>query len=91
MTAEKLAAELGVSIRTIYYDVSKLSCFVPIQTVPGRYGGGIKFADWFHPEAKRLSDKQVALLIRIRSTLTGDDLLILNSILAQFAPFAVYQ
>lgn len=62
-TAEKLAAELGVSMRTIYYDISKLSCPYPIQTVPGRYGGGIKLADWFHPDAALLFDKSPRLIL----------------------------
>ncbi len=47
MTVAHLAAEYGASVRTIYYDVQKLSLTYPIATVRGRYTGGIKTPDWY--------------------------------------------
>mgnify|MGYP001751585551 CR=1 FL=1 len=90
-TAANLAAELGVSERTIHTDLVTLSCRYPIQTVRGRFGGGIYLPDWFHMEHRALSPKQQALLLNIRKTLAGDDLQVMNSILAQFALYWEYQ
>ena len=80
-----LAALFGVSERTIRNDILTLSCSYPIQTVRGRYGGGVVLADWFRRESKTLSPKQESLLRRVAEALTGEDLAVMNSILAQFA------
>lgn len=90
-TAINLAAELGVSERTIRADVVILSCYYPIQVVRGRFGGGIHLPDWFHMESHTLSPKQQALLMRIRKTLLNEDLQVMNSILAQFALYWEYR
>ena len=84
-TAINLSAELGVSERTIRADLVILSCYYPIQVVRGRFGGGIHLPDWFHMESRTLSSKQQVLLMKVRKTLSGDDLQVMNSILAQFA------
>ena len=41
-TVENLASEFGVSEKTIRRDIEELSCSYPIETVRGRYGGGVK-------------------------------------------------
>ena len=41
-------------------------------------------ADWFKPQSNTLSSRQKNLLERIRSSLVGEDLIVLNSILIQF-------
>ena len=84
-TVGSLAQKFNVSERTIYGDITALSLGQPIQTVRGRYGGGIKLASWFHPNASTLAPKQEELLQRLKQTLVGDDLIVLNSILAQFS------
>ena len=84
-TTEKLASALGVTMRTIRNDITALSFDYPIETVRGRYGGGVKLADWFHPHTRLLSPEQEDLLRRLRPTLVGRDLVIINSILAQFS------
>ena len=81
-----LAAEFGVSVRTIKYDIEALTCSYPIETVRGRYGGGVKLADWYHPSKRALSPEQMVLLKKLAPTLEGDDLVIMNSIISQFAP-----
>ena len=81
-----LAERFGVSARTIKYDIEALTCSYPIETVRGRYGGGVKLLDWYHPEQSRLSNTQMALLMKLAPSLQGDDLTVMNSIISQFAP-----
>ena len=45
-----------------------------------------KSPDWFYPSSTALGPKQFALLVKLRNQLSGDDLIVLNSILVQFAP-----
>ena len=84
-TTANLAKEFCVSEGTIRADLVILSCYYPIQVIRGRYGGGIQLADWFYLEGQKLSPKQTALLLRLRQHLVGEDLQIINAILAQFA------
>lgn len=84
-TETELAQMFGVSDRTIRKDIIALACILPIKTVRGRYGGGVWLEDWFDPHAGRMSAKQEDLLERMKSILVGEDLIILNSILLQFA------
>ena len=90
-TTGNLAAEFDVSERTIRADLVILSCCYPIQAARVRFGGGIYLPDWFRMESRTLSPEQQALLIRIRETLAGDDLQVMNSILAQFALYWEYR
>lgn len=85
-TIANLAAEFGVSTRTIKLDIQDLMRFYPIETVRGRYGGGVKVLDWYHPTQSRLNQEQMALLIRLAKGLNHQDCIVLNSILMQFAP-----
>lgn len=84
-TCENLARKLNVTTRTIYSDIETLMCSYPIEAVRGRYGG-VKISDWFYPSSTSLNPKQFALLVKLKSQLSGDDLIVLNSILVQFAP-----
>ena len=84
-TYDNLAFEFHVSRRTICRDVAILMCSYPIEAVRGRYGG-VRVSDWFYPSSTSLGPKQFALLIKLRNQLSGDDLIVLNSILVQFAP-----
>ena len=91
-TAINLSAELGVSERTIRADLVILSCYYPIQVrVVDVLGGGIICQTWFHMESRTLSSKQQVLLMKVRKTLSGDDLQVMNSILAQFALYWEYR
>ena len=83
-TCSNLAHEFHVAKSTIHRDLDILTCSYPIETVRGRYGGGVKIADGYYLYRKMLSSKQAALLQRLRDQLDGDDLTILNSILLQF-------
>lgn len=84
-TMQNLAAELGVSERTIRRDVEILTRSYPLETVCGRYGGGIRVADWYHLDRQRMSPKQTALLRRLAADLRGEDLEVMEQILLKFA------
>ena len=64
-TAQNLATEFGVSVRTIRYDVEELSLSYPVETVCGRYGGGVKVPDWYHPRKISLSREQRSVLTQL--------------------------
>ncbi|MDI3478708.1 MAG: hypothetical protein PWQ59_2233 [Thermoanaerobacterium sp.] len=84
-TMSNLAFEFGVSIRTIKKDIDILSLSYPIETIRGRYGGGVKVADGYYLNRKYLKPKQQELLERLRTSLSGNDLAVMNSILKDFA------
>ena len=84
-TMQTLAAELGVSERTIRRDVEILTRSYPLETVCGLYGGGVRVADWYHLDRQRMSPKQTALLRRLAADLRGEDLEVMEQILLKFA------
>ena len=84
-TIPNLAAELGVSERTIRRDIEMLTLRYPIETVCGRYGGGVRVADWDQQDRRRLTPRQTALLRRLAVGLQGEDLEDMKQILTQFA------
>ena len=85
-TYDNLAREFNVCKRTIRYDVAALMCEYPIETVCGRYGGGVKVSDNFFPYCKTLSAKQIGLLIRLSAQLDGEDQATISGIIFQLAP-----
>lgn len=85
MTIAQLANIFNVTERTIRNDITALTYTLPILTVRGRFGG-VRLADWYRPGANKLSHKQEELLQRLKTTLEGNDLIVLNSILVQFSP-----
>lgn len=90
-TYDNLAHEFHVSKMTIRRDIAALMCSYPIETVCGRYGGGVRVVDGYYLNRqldirKTLTPKQIALLRRLGNQLMGDELDTLNSILLQFAP-----
>ena len=80
-----LAAEFGVSVRTIKNDIDILSLSYPIETIRGRYGGGVRVADGYYLHKKYLKPEQQELLERLSANLSGSDLLVMNSIIKDFA------
>jgi predicted DNA-binding transcriptional regulator YafY len=84
-TMANLATEFGVSVRTIKNDIDILSLSYPIETIRGRYGGGVRIADGYYLHKKYLKPEQKELLERLGSTLSGNDLLVMNSIIKDFA------
>ncbi len=84
-TMSNLALEFGVSIRTIRNDIDTLSLTYPLETIRGRYRGGVRVIDGFYLDRKYLKPKQKDLLERVRLGLSGDDLALMDSILWDFA------
>ena len=78
-----LATEFNVNERTIRRDIEIISLSYPLKTVQGN-GGGIYVEDWFQLGKTYLSDKQAALLEELASTLDGEKLKTLQSIIKQF-------
>lgn len=90
-TCESLANEFHVSIRTIQRDIEKLICLYPIETVRGRFGGGVRVMKGYYfsyksSSRKVLDQQQTALLRELREQLTGHKRDVMDSILVQFAP-----
>ena len=85
LTIGYLAEKYGVNERTIRRDVEELTLVYPIETVCGRYGGGVKLSDWYQPTRSTLCPEQMALLKKLAPSLAGNDLAVLNSIISQFA------
>jgi len=83
-TIDHLANEFGVSRRTIRYDLEVLQCSYPIETVKGG-GGGVRVMDGYYIGMKYLNSGQAALLEKLSETLSGDELLMMQSILKTFS------
>jgi hypothetical protein len=73
-TMANLATEFGVSVRTIKNDIDILSLNHPIETIRGRYGGGVRVMDGYYLHKKYLKPEQVELLQRLSIGLSEDDL-----------------
>lgn len=91
VTCQSLAEEFHVSVRTIRRDVGSLMCFYPIETVRGRFGGGVRVMEGHSLKLSQmsrncLSPRQLAFLKRLRDDFGGEELETLNSIILQFAP-----
>lgn len=84
-TMSNLAEEFGVSLRTINYDIEKLSLSHPIITVQGN-GGGVEIMEGCYSGRKYLNPEQQELLENLKSNLSDEDLQTMNSILKTFAP-----
>lgn len=87
-TIDNLASEFGVNERTIRRDIELLTSSYPLETIRGRYGGGVRVADWYRQDRRKLTPEQTALLDKLASTLQGEERTVMDSILAQFAPYS---
>ena len=87
VTIASLTEELQCSRRTLLYDIEALAASdFPVETVRGRYGGGVKLPDWYHPKSNTLNATQLDLLIRVAPSLNPEERKVLNSIIDQFGP-----
>ena len=64
-TVANLAAEFGVSARTIRRDIVTLSLDLPIYTQAGRYGGGIYVTEDFRLDRRYFTQEELSLLEKI--------------------------
>ena len=88
-TVANLAVEFDVSRSTVLRDLTAVTCSLPIETVRGRHGGGIRLCGWFRPTGRYLAPEQ-ANAVRAAAEAAGDRLTAgqrqaLLSILTQFA------
>ena len=84
-TVANLLTEFGVWRSTVRRDGATLTCSLPIETVRGRYGGGVKLADDYRPHRCTLSPEQAQAIRRAAERTSGRERQTLLSILAQFA------
>ena len=66
-TVKNLAAEFGVSERTIRRDIDALSLQEPIYTQSGRYGGGIYVTDNYSMDRMYFTKEETEVLHKIRN------------------------
>ena len=64
-TIGNLAAEFGVSERTIRRDIEVLSCSAPIYTQTGRYCGGVYVVDGYTMDRMYMEEYEIAVLQKI--------------------------
>ena len=84
-TIKNLAEEFHVSERTIKYDIEELTLTYPIETIRGRYGGGVKVKDGYYVGRNYLKPPQKNLLMKLLSGLSGKEAEIMNSIIKDFS------
>ena len=82
-TRAELSDRYDVSLRTIERDIIILSCSYPIFTIQGGKGG-IRIADGYYIGIRYLTVSQLALLERLSTSLTGEDLLLMREIIKTF-------
>lgn len=88
-TRENLAFEFGVCIRTIDYDIERLSLEVPIYTVLGRHGGVFIDKDYIPKQTHFLSREQLNVLFQLSNGIQDHNASILESIMDEFRSPAV--
>lgn len=84
-TANELAQELGVSVRTIQYDIQALSPIYPIYTKQGE-NGGIFIRDDYKPYVNSLSPLELKILREVIDMTEGIHREILIQIMRKFGP-----
>lgn len=80
ITSEALAKTYKVTSRTIRTDLSALSRVYPIVSVVGR-NGCYRLADWKELNNLLLTADEMQLLFRLHAVLSGDDALLMSSII----------
>lgn len=85
VTMRTLAAEFGVTDRTIRNDITILTAKYPLETSRG-VGGGVSIPDSFHPYKNILSMEQVNVLEELMPKANEHQQSIIHQILAAFGP-----
>ena len=81
---ENLAFQFEVSIRTMKYDIERLTLAYPVYTTQGK-GGGVHVVDGYFIGRKYLKPNQKELLEKLSVTLSGEDAKTMREILKSFA------
>lgn len=93
-TLPKLAAEFGVSVRTIQRDIDEISDIFPIYVKTGRYNGGVYVIDGFSLDRMYMNDNEIALLKKINAergklSLSYEETEMLNRVIISYQKPAV--
>ena len=91
-TVKNLAAEFGVSERTVRPDVETLSLSEPIYTQPGRYGGGVYVTDNFSMDRMYFQSAEASVLQKLllcvengrKCDLSTDETAVLKRLIADY-------
>ena len=91
-TIPNLAAEFGVSTRTIQRDIEILSITEPIYTQCGRYAGGVYVTENYIMNNMYMSDAEISVLEKLKSSvlekivcdLSAGELVVLGEIITQY-------
>ena len=78
-----LAAELGVTDRTIRNDILVLTAEYPLETTRGN-GGGVRIADWYHPHKNIFSQDQIQVLEQLMDKADEDQKKVLDQMLREY-------
>ena len=78
-----LAAELGVTDRTIRNDILVLTAEYPLETTRGN-GGGVRIADWYHPHKNIFSQDQISVLEQLMDKADDDQKKVLDQMLREY-------
>lgn len=85
VTAGELANELGVSIRTIQYDIQALSFDYPIYTKQGE-NGGIFIGEGYKPYVNSLTPFELKILCELYESTNGIYKKILYQVISKYGP-----
>lgn len=77
-TMPALAEKFGVSTRTIKRDIDELGYLIPLETKTGRYGGGVYIMDDYKWDKAYMSEEDISLLIKIKTTGINRQILIFD-------------
>lgn len=78
-----LAAELGVTDRTIRNDILVLTAEYPLETSRGNRGG-VRIADWYHPHKNILSQEQISVLEQLMDKADDEQKRVLDQMLREY-------
>lgn len=85
VTMAYLACEFRVTVRTIQSDIKHLSYSYPIETIRGRYDGGVRIHEDFCLNKRYLNTEQIDLLKKLKGHLPTKETIVMESILNEFA------
>ena len=83
MRIKVLAAELGVTDRTIRNDILILTAEYPLETTRGN-GGGVRIADWYHPHKNILSKDQMTVLEQLMDKADDEQKKVIDQMLREY-------
>lgn len=78
-----LAAELGVTDRTIRNDILILTAEYPLETTRGN-GGGVRIADWYHPHKNIFSQDQISVLEQLMDKADDEQKKVIDQMLREY-------